>query len=474
MRIFLPLLILFFTSAMFSNLMAQGLATPLTIEGMSQRNIIGAREKSMGGVSVTTAIGVTALFGNPASLSNQSSLEFRIGGGLNFTKQKQEQEWRPEPYYYALTLMFENNYIGIDSGLQKPYDTIKPNWSRSTNQTYPSMIAVGSPLEIAGYKFSAGIGYAKAINLNHYFQNNNVLSPYIGTYRPAPIPRVKSGDTLRADWFQYIGKREGGIYQISPAIALNVYGGINIGLTGNIYTGSSDDCEEHHGRGRLALRSQQYFTMDSVYYNRVSEGTSKYKGFNGTIGITYGNSSLQIGAVLNTPLTLKRTWNRTVSFDTTGLNTVTNFSGSDKLNFPLNYTIGISLHPTRNWTIALDYYVNQYGETSYNVDTVSISAGMVSGNVLRVGTEYFATDWLALRCGYREAAQAFAPVGTALMDEPARGSVFSAGFGLEFGSIQFDFAYEYIRLKYADAWMSNTNYNSIYTNTISFETAYTF
>jgi hypothetical protein len=118
--------------------------------------------------------------------------------------------------------------------------------------------------------------------------------------------------------------------------------------------------------------------------------------------------------------------------------------------------------------------VNRYGEITYDVDTLSTPSDMVNGQEIRIGTEYLVSDWLALRGGYRDEVQSFVPAGASLTDEPVHGSVFTVGFGVEIGSIRIDCAYQYMRLKYYDAWMSNTNYNSKYVHTISLETGYIF
>ena len=93
---------------------------------------------------------------------------------------------------------------------------------------------------------------------------------------------------------------------------------------------------------------------------------------------------------------------------------------------------------------------------------------------IRLGAEFLATDWLALRGGYRDDVQAFAPDGAAIIGDPAAGAVYSAGVGLTIGNILLDFAYEYARLKYQDIYQSNVNYNAVHRHRYMLEIAYRF
>jgi long-subunit fatty acid transport protein len=93
---------------------------------------------------------------------------------------------------------------------------------------------------------------------------------------------------------------------------------------------------------------------------------------------------------------------------------------------------------------------------------------------IRVGAEYRLNDMLLLRGGYREDVQAFSPDGSAIVDQPARGGVYSLGAGIAIGNILIDLTYEYSLLKYEDIYQSNTNFNVREQHRMMVDVAYRF
>ncbi|MDX1532109.1 MAG: hypothetical protein R3362_11335, partial [Rhodothermales bacterium] len=83
-------------------------------------------------------------------------------------------------------------------------------------------------------------------------------------------------------------------------------------------------------------------------------------------------------------------------------------------------------------------------------------------------------DWLALRAGYHDEPQGFAPAGAAFVDDPAKASVYAAGLGLSFGGFGLDATYELSRLRYEDLWISNENTNRTTQHTVLLEASYRF
>ena len=84
----------------------------------------------------------------------------------------------------------------------------------------------------------------------------------------------------------------------------------------------------------------------------------------------------------------------------------------------------------------------------------------LGSSIFHVGVEYRPAPWLALRGGYREDAQVFAPAGDGLITEPVRGSGYAAGLGFRSGDLMVDAAYELSHLSYQDSWVSNINTNT--------------
>lgn len=485
---------------------AQPAAGPLTIQGLDQFSFTGVRSRAMGGTSAANALDASALFTNPAALSRLSSFEVRAGGLFVSSNREQTQEWVPMRPVPGMSVLFEGltrfvkvpDSLGIAghplsawSTLQRQYDDIEPNWTKTSSRAQPLSLAAALPLTVAGMKIAAGIGVAQTIDLDHYYQNNNSMTPYLGQQRPDPVLITERNDTIHVKWFQYTRKREGSIYGITPGLSATVLPGFRVGASVAILTGSSDDYERRVERGHLNIAVANgvasNFMVDTVYYQQTKSGTSDYSGQMTTLGIHFQQARYSIGISIRPSMTITRTWNRDVtSMDTTKKSfpfridslrsRMYHESGNDDLKYPLAYTIGITLNPTDRWTIAFDYDVRNLG----NAELTSSSTGATTHPwiskkaALRLGAEYRADEMLAIRGGYREDLQAFSPDGAAIADEPARGGIYSLGAGIDLGNIRLDVAYEYSLLKYQDIYQSNVNYNEREQHQFMMDVSYRF
>jgi long-subunit fatty acid transport protein len=227
--------------------------------------------------------------------------------------------------------------------------------------------------------------------------------------------------------------------------------------------------------------------VDTVYYGQTKIGTSTYRGSIFTFGLHFQQERYSVGLTVRPPMEITRTWDRDVaSVDTTRkpfpvrIDSLTtrryHESGKDYVDFPFSYSLGIMLKPTDKWTIAFDYELRHLADvelTSAANSTASHPWANTKG-ALRLGAEYRASDLLALRGGYREDVQAFSPDGSAIINEPARGGIYSLGAGIAIGNILMDLAYEYSILKYQDVYQSNVNYNTREQHQFMVEFAYRF
>ncbi|MDP2883547.1 MAG: outer membrane protein transport protein [Ignavibacteria bacterium] len=490
----------------FASAFAQPAARPLDIQGLDQFSVSGVRSRAMGGTGVASAIDASALFSNPATLSQLSSFEVRAGGFFGTAMSKQTQEWVPMRPIPGLSVLFEGltgtvktpDSLGKPglplsawSSLQKQYDNLQPNWDRSSSRTQPLSLAAAMPLTVAGMNIAAGIGFSQVINLDQYYQNNNSMSPYLGQERPDPFLITNRNDTLHVKWYQYTRKREGSVYGITPGLSVTLLPGLRIGGSATVLTGSSDDNENRVERGHINIAISNgtgtNFMVDTVYYRQSKVGTSKYSGTMFTFGLHFQQERYSVGLTIKPPMQITRTWDRDVtSIDTTKkplpvrIDNLTTRSlrenGKDYLNFPLAYSLGIVLKPTDKWMIAFDYELRHLADaelTSASNSTVSHPWVNTKG-AMRIGAEYRASDLLALRGGYGEDVQAFSPDGSAIIDEPARGGIYSIGAGIDMGNILIDLAYEYSALKYQDIYQSNVNYNTREQHQFMVEVAYRF
>lgn len=485
---------------------AQPAAAPLAVQGLDQFSFSGVRSRGMGGTGVASAVDASALFSNPAALANLTSLEIRLGGFASSTRREQTQEWVPMRPLPGLSALFESLTGNIKvpdslgraglplsawSTLQRQYDNIVPNWKRTSSAMQPLSLAAAMPLKLSDVEVVAGIGISQVINLDEYYQNNNSMTPYLGQQRPDPFLITDRLDTLHVQWYQYARTREGSVFGITPGLSLTVLPGLRVGGSATVLTGSSDDDERRVERGHINIAigdgKPQNFMLDTVYYTQSKIGTSTYKGTIFTVGLHYQQERYSIGLVVRPPMTLTRTWGRDVtSVDTTKkpfpvridpmTSQKTHESGTDDLDFPLSYSLGIVFKPTAKWMIAFDYDLRHLAEVEWTSSSSRIvSRPWVSNKgAVRLGAEYRPSDRLALRGGYREDVQAYSPDGSAIVNEPARGSVYALGAGYGLGNLVFDVAYEYALLKYQDAYQSNVNYNTREQHRFMFEVGYRF
>ena len=488
-----------------SVMLAQPAAGPLTVQGLDQLSITGVRSRAMGGTGIASAVDASALFSNPAALGEISSLEIRGGGVFGSTARNQTQEWVPMRPVPGLSVLFEGltgtiktpDSLGVPglalsawSSLQKQYDEIRPNWDRSASGGRPLSLVAATPLTVGGMSIVAGIGISEAINLDHYYQNNNSMSPYLGQQRPDPFLITKRNDTLHVQWYQYARTREGSIYGITPGFSIELLPGLTFGASASFLTGSSDDDERRVERGHINIAVSNgvgtNFMVDTAYYVQLKVGTSTYKGNVFTLGLLVQQERYSIGVAVKPPMTITRSWDRDVtSIDTTKrpfpvrIDSLVrrNYreAGKDELALPFSYALGIVLRPTNRCMIAFDYEVRHLAEAELTSSGNAVSKPWAnSKGAMRLGAEYRASDMLALRGGYREDVQAFSPDGSAIINEPARGGVYSLGVGIGLGNIVFDLAYEYSILKYQDIYQSNVNYSTRQRHQLMMELSYRF
>ncbi|PAP75875.1 hypothetical protein [Rubrivirga marina] len=441
---------------------AQDAAAPLTVQGLDHQAAVGARARAMGGVRASGLSTSAALFSNPAALHRLTEAEVRLGGGAVAQSLSQDQTWVPNRLYLELSLIFENDPTSPNP--TRAFDDITPDWETDLSSARPTLGSAAVPLPFApgGVAVTAGLGAAQVADLDHYFQNNNALDPNIGDIRPAPIPRVQDGDSLMVGWAQFSRQREGAVYGITPALAL-ARGPFSLGLSATVLTGSSDDTERTRDRGEFTLRYQNRFSLAAPTGGETTTtGTSDYSGTRIAVAGGYETGALSVDAVWQPGYTLSRDWSHS---DGT--------AGTDEVRFAPAFTVGAAVRPSDRVTLAADVDLRALGsaEVLY-ADSTEADQPWVSGSTVHLGAEYRALDWLALRGGYREQAQAFAPAGAALLDEPARADVFGAGLGLSFGPLALDVTYELSSLRYEDLWLSNGNDNSLTTHAVLFEAAY--
>jgi opacity protein-like surface antigen len=477
--------IIVFTIAVAQQALSQGYDTPLTIQGIDHSTLPSATSRSLGGTTLISRNDITLMFTNPASLSSVSEVQVSLGGLQHFSSATQEQQYAPLKYYSNFSLLMEgltgyipnpdSTYPGVNPGdtVQRPFDGIGPNWSRTHDHSLPVNALAAVPFTIGEMTFVAGAGMTRYADLDNYYQNNNVLSPSVLSERPLPINRPPSDSVpVIVQWSQFARAREGAIRGYGIALAGRVPGSdLSVGISGMVLHGSSDDAENRVARGRLTFYTN-YFRLDSVYRRASVSGTSDYSGMEFTLSSIYQSHDVKFGFSVKAPTTITRDYSWQSQTDSGGGVSPAAGSGSDKLRLPWRGSVGLSIAVRENLTIGVEYEIKPYASAEYTSAGGSVTNPWLSVSSFSSGAEYVPLPWLAVRAGLREQAEVFEPEGNPIAGDPASATVYAAGVGITSGGFHFNVAYEYALLKYQDIWGSAISLNNESTYRVSADVSY--
>jgi len=469
-----PVLVFLLSSG---TLLSQGRDTPLTMQGVDQSVPSSVASRSMGGLLFSPSHDPALLFSNPTSLIALTGFQLSVGGLSESNNATQTQEWYPQKYYAGFSLLMEGLTGLIDNPnpgkpgvvfrnggdtVQRPFDNIPPNWAYAKSKNLPLQAVAALPFSYQGTKFAVGAGFAEYANLNQYYANNNVLSPDIGSERPSPILLPSANDSVKAYWYQYAHLREGSIYGYGGAISAALSDELSFGVSAMLLKGSSTDAETETGRGSLLFvyTPENYFVVDSIAAHSSLNGTSDFSGQEYTMSASYRGRYVTIGANIKPPGTITRKYSGLAVKDTGGVHTETAVNGQDEMKLPWRGTVGISIVVRENVTVGLEYELRPFASALYTASDGTTSNPWMSASLLHVGGEYVAADWLAVRAGVRQEAEAFQEIGAPIASEPITYSVYSVGVGVRYGGIALNVAWEYATMKYQDLWATNVNFNN--------------
>jgi hypothetical protein len=465
---------------------SQGYDTPLTNQGLDHNTQSSAASRALGGTTFGLTGQAGTMFVNPASLQSIESIQLSIGAHQRNADFNQEQHYAPLKYYSNFSLLMEGltglipnpdtSLTGRNPGdtVQRPFDTIGPNWSHSKNKGLPLHALLAVPFNLGESKLVAGLGMVEYADLNSYYQNNNVLTPSILSQRPLPLPRPPT-DSLPVitQWSQYARAREGAIRGYGAAISTEIAPGVSLGLSGMILSGSTDDLEQRVNRGRLTFFTN-YFRLDSTYGYATKRGTSDYSGQEYTLSGTYRRPNVVFGFSVTPPTIIWRKFSTDITVDTTGTPVASKSSGEEKTKLPWRGTLGLAVLPVEKLMIGLEYEIRPYESATVLSADGTESRPWLSTSVFHVGLQYAATPWLAIRLGARGQVEVFGPEGNPIEGEPASSTVYSVGAGISYEGVHLNFAYEYSLLKYQDAWGGAVSLNEIATSNVVADISYEF
>ncbi len=487
---------------------AQGFGSPLTFQGLNHATVQSAASRGMGGLTTGFRDDASLMFTNPASLTTISMMQVSVGGMQQNRLLKQTQEYGGLQYHSAFGLLmlgttgdirdpdtslsYSGNKVTLRTqadSVQRPFDSIGPNWSRSTSKTLPIQVFVAAPFSVGETRFVGGVGIVEYANLNWSYQNNNALSPSIlsvtdSTIATASLPLNDAAATptkqpYPVQWYQYYQLRDGSIYGYGGSIATEVAEGLSAGLSYLFLSGRTDDGETRVGRGQMLFYSNSIRLTRQGMTSFTKTGTSDYSGQEFGLSAEYRGRYLDVGVNAQLPTTITRKFSAVIRMDsvaaTTRLDgridsihvaTSSSTSGQDKIVLPLRGSIGVTLRIRENLTVGMGYEVRSFASAEYTSPTGLTSNPWLTASNLHLGLEYRAASWLSLRGGVTNYSEVFQPVTAAIRGEPVNYPVYSLGCGLAFENGVLNIAYEYSEMKYIDTWSNAASINQGFTNNL--------
>ena len=451
---------------------AQGYRGPLTMEGLHEQHNHSAESRGFGGVTIGAADDIGLMFRNPAAMQGLDGIQVSVGGMRLDRDISQVQHFAPVRYYPNLSLLLEGmtdeipnpdpDLIGFTpaDSVQRPFDDITPNWSTSNSSNLPLHALVAAPFTVGDVTLIAGAGMVQYANLNHYYQNNNVLEPDVLTQRPLPTLRPTDDNPVVADWYQSIRSREGTLYGYGGSLAGHIEPyNLTVGISGLVLDGTTDDFEVLQERGTLTFLANE-FRADSSFGRLTRTGTSDFSGFELSLSTTLHGEFVSLGVVARPPTQFTRSYRMDVQGDTAGVTVSEAINGEDEMQLPWRGSIGLRIEPRDNLHLGIEYELRPYSSATHTGDSGDESSPWESSSLFRVGVEYAPTSWLALRGGIRGDSEVFIPDGAPINTTPVIYRVYAAGIGLNYAGLQWNIAYEYSDMSYEDIWGSAISNNA--------------
>lgn len=467
------ILISFYIFQVFA--IAQVYNIPLTMQGLNNTTQPSVVARALGGVTLIVKNDPSTMFSNPAGLQTLEGLQISVSGLQQYKRAEQTQQWFPLLYYSNFSLLMQGLTRNIPDpdtirnfppnagdSVQRPFDNFEPNWKYSKNKRLPIQLSIGVPFSVGGINFSAGLGIIQYANLNYYYENNNVLSPDIGAFRSGVmiLPTNNNIDNSKlVYWYRTVRERSGAITGYGGAVSAALSGKISLGFSTLLLDGKTDDSESIISRGVLRM-FRDYFGLYKYQQDTIKIGTSKFKGYEYTISANYRSPNFSFGLAVKPPTTIRRDYNSVVRVDTVGVTMNSqNIISSDKMTLPWRGTLGIGIALRKNFTVAVDYELLSYSSAKYSKDTIT-SNPWLDCSTFRIGLEYLPISQLSIRAGYWTQVEVFEPEGNYNPGEPVSSTGYSGGLGYSVNNLNFNFTYEYLKIRFEDKWATNVNFNT--------------
>jgi hypothetical protein len=482
--------------------MAQGYGNPLTFQGLSQTTTQSAAARGAGGITFGIKNDVSLMFANPASLSSLQGIQFSIGGLQRMGSSYQEQHYAGVQGTSALAPLLEGTTGSISDpyngtrpdtlksqadSVQRPFDSIGPNWSRSKTKSVPVQFSIAAPFTLGGLRIVGAVGVTEYANLNWYYQNNNIMSPSVlsvlnGTIATAGLDR----NPYVSQWYQYYQQRDGSIYGYGGAISAALSEKLSVGFSGMLLKGSTDDMEVRVGRGRMLFftSSMRLDRPGTTSYTKT--GTSDFSGTEFSLSAEYTSRYFNVGFSVKPPTTISRNFSSSFSQDSVAqsklflskidsitVHTSGSSSGMDQMVLPLRGTFGLGLMLRDNLKIGISYEIRSYASAQYAGAGGNGTNPWLSCSIFHVGGEYFANPWLTIRGGVSNYQEVYQALTAGIRGEPVNYPVYGVGCGVKVANGMLNVTYEYADMKYVDTWSNAVSINRQFTSNVVASFSYT-
>jgi hypothetical protein len=468
---------------------------------MKINNPIYGRISDMKLSLLKTALLVTFILTTTA-LAQEQGLSFNFFGGgarsegmgqafLAISNDASAGGWNPAGLYvHEKTLMnFSYSYM-MPKGEYTFYATPSLSKSYKHDATIGAINnwSIISPLRAKNHHFVLNLSYTRNFDA-YYMFGERIIMPYTyfkagadGSYIYLPFS-LGYGDTLPNAQID----RRGGLNNINFAFGTRLYDKLSFGFSANIYN------------GRMVTEELRDLGMSYVYqgetYSANSQitliDTTRYSGFNMTIGLLYAAEKFRAGLAIRTPFNLKGESDSTI-YRITTMNNVADAEFTDtvyvdnmtsRIEVPLILGLGIGYNLSEDMLVAADVDIRNFsGKYVKNLDSVLLTAGGERiefyhnndydwSNIIqfRFGMEYLlhpAFGTVPLRIGFRNEAFPYGNIsnyeikyegekGATVNDSSRISYVFeyddeiisgysvSVGTGVHWSQIQLDVAYTY-------------------------------
>jgi hypothetical protein len=496
---FASVMLLCLCVALTQQMFAQGFGDPLTFQGLGHATPNSAAARGAGGILFGVKPDVSLMFSNPASLNSIKGLQLTFGGVQRSSYMIQDQRYSGVQGTSALAPLLEGTtgsipdpdtnayYAGTKvayrtqaDSVQRPFDSIRPNWDKSKTKSLPLQVMAAAPFSMSGIPMAAGIGYVEYANLNWYYQNNNCLNPSVlsvlnGTIATAGLDK----NPYASQWYQYYQQRDGSIYGYGAAVSAALSEKFSVGISGMILKGSTDDLEVRVGRGRMLFftNSLRLDRPGTTSFNKT--GTSDYSGAEFGLSAEYTSRYFNCGFSVKPPSTITRSFTTSWSQDSVAaskkflskidsIHVITNgsYSGEDKIELPLRGSVGFGIKLKENLTFGITYEIRSYASAQYTGSDGTTTNPWLSSSILHIGGEYVVNAWLVLRGGVTNYQEVYQPLTAGIRGEPVNYPVYAVGCGISFANAVVNATYEYSDMKFVDTWSNAVSINRQFTNSV--------